>query len=95
MGVGAGGGYGNNKWTSGRGRVKDHQVGAALHNTQLFHCGLPTNPPTHLPVEDDAEVDVHEVCPPAVQQHVVQVAVAQAQRMAHLHAARVWTGVGR
>lgn len=35
-------------------------------------------------VEDDIEVDVHDAAAPRLQQHVVQVPVAQAQQVAHL-----------
>ena len=48
--------------------------------------GLP--PPHGAPVKYDAEVDVQEVTAAAVQQHVVQVAVAQAQQVAHLRRVR-------
>ena len=48
--------------------------------------GLP--PPHGSPVKYDAEVNVQQVTAAAVQQHVVQVAVAQAQQVAHLRCVR-------
>ncbi len=44
--------------------------------------------PRHPPFKDDAKVNVHQVAAAAVQQHVVQVAVAKTQQVAHLQRGR-------